>query len=86
VAISSWRAASNVSLPGLDREVAQALIHATHEICPSSSDRIARSTPYARVRPERSAILRWRLTTSAIAAAIGQDVPEVGALHRNAAD
>ena len=26
----------NVSLPGLDREVAQALIHAAHEICPYS--------------------------------------------------
>ena len=26
----------NVSLPGLDREVAQSLIHAAHEICPYS--------------------------------------------------
>lgn len=26
----------NVSLPGLDREIAQSLIHAAHEICPYS--------------------------------------------------
>ena len=26
----------NVSLPGLDREVAEAVIHAAHEICPYS--------------------------------------------------
>ena len=26
----------NVSVPGLDREVAQALVHAAHEICPYS--------------------------------------------------
>jgi lipoyl-dependent peroxiredoxin len=26
----------NVSLPGLDREVAQTLVHAAHDICPYS--------------------------------------------------